>query len=178
MKTSLKKLEDYLSKFEDMLIVVLLFGILFVAIGQIILRNGFSTSLSWSDASLKMAVLWLTLIGSVVAARENRHLSIDVFSKFLPVKIKRRLDIGVQLLSAIVCLILTYYSIQFVQLTFEFKDQFLSRYPLWWVQMILPLGFGLMSFRFLLNIFVAQTSDDYITGKDDGILIGDTERDD
>lgn len=176
MRAGFKKIEYWLSKVEDALIVILLFGILFVAVGQIILRNGFSTSLSWSDASLKMAVLWLTLLGSVVAARENRHLSIDVFSKFLPIKLKRGLDILVQSLSAIICLILTYYSLQFLQLTIEFEDQFLSRYPLWWVQSILPFGFGLMSLRFLINVFVPQAADDYITGVDDGVLIGDAER--
>jgi len=176
MKQALKKFERYLSKLEDALILILLLGILFLAVGQIVLRNGFSTSLSWSDASLKMAVLWLTLIGSVVAARENRHLSIDVFSKFLPPRLKRGLDILVQMVSTIICVILTYYSFKFVQLTFEFKDQFLSRYPLWWVQSILPLGFGLMSLRFLINVFVPQTSEDYITGEDDGELIGDIDR--
>jgi len=39
----------------------------------------------------------------------------------------------------------------------------------------LPLGFGLMTLRFTLNVFVPQTADDYITGKDDGVLIGDAE---
>ena len=164
MKEIVNKMEKALSALEDALLLILLFGILAVAISQIILRNGFSTSLSWSDASLKMAVLWLTLVGSVVAARENRHLSIDVFSKFLTGKFKRYLDAVIQLISCIICLLLMYYAVQFVKLTYEFEDLFLSRYPLWWIQLILPFGFGLMSLRFLLNIFVPQTAQDYLLG--------------
>jgi len=56
-----------------------------------------------------------------------------------------------QLIAAIVCVILVKYSIDFVKLAFEFEDQFLNRYPLWIFQSILPLGFGLMALRFLLN---------------------------
>jgi len=156
MQATLKKIEKRLSQFEDGLLVLLLLGIIFTSVAQIVMRNFFSSSLSWADGGLKMAVLWLTLVGSVVAARENRHLNIDVLSKFLPKAISDVLNRLMQFIAAIVCVILVKYSIEFVMLAVEFEDKFLNEYPLWIFQSILPIGFGLMALRFSLNAIRSQ----------------------
>ena len=55
-----------------------------LAVAQIVLREAFSTGFVWADELLKLLVLWLAMVGSVAASRDNRHIRIDALSHILP----------------------------------------------------------------------------------------------
>jgi TRAP-type C4-dicarboxylate transport system permease small subunit len=55
-----------------------------LAFAQIVLRNGFDGGIVWADSLLRIMVLWIALIGAVVASRDQRHINIDLISRFLP----------------------------------------------------------------------------------------------
>ncbi|NNC98346.1 MAG: TRAP transporter small permease [Gammaproteobacteria bacterium] len=156
----LRKGERYLSLLEDIILVGLLFATVLIACAQIILRNGFSTGLSWADPALKMLVLYLTIFGSLVATRENKHLSIDVLSKLLPERINIQIQRFTNAFAAIICLLLAFYSIELVQISIQFDVRTFSDIPVWILQMIMPLGFALMGLRFVYNVFLYTGSPD------------------
>ena len=158
--SQLKKGERILAVVEDSLLVVLLFSTMLIAVAQIILRNGFSSGLSWADPALKMMVLYLTIVGSIVATRENKHLSIDVLSKFLPEKLNFMVQRFTNAFAALICFYMAYYSVDLVQLSLEFNDRTFSNIPVWILQLIMPVGFGLMALRFVFNIFSNEISAD------------------
>ena len=163
MKALLQKLKHsdvILCKIENTLIALILFSTMFIAVTQIVLRNGFSSGLSWADPALKMLVLYITIVGSIIATRENKHLSIDVLSKFLPEHLNHLVQKATNIFSAIICLLMSFYSLKLLQISKEFEDVAFNGIPLWILQLILPIGFLLMAIRFIVNNFNENVSPD------------------
>ncbi|MFT6012233.1 MAG: TRAP-type C4-dicarboxylate transport system permease small subunit, partial [Candidatus Azotimanducaceae bacterium] len=78
------KLFRYLHRLEDSLLVFSLLAMLLIALGQIVLRNGFDSGVLWAESFARILVLWVAMLGAMVATRENNHISIDAVSRYLP----------------------------------------------------------------------------------------------
>jgi len=159
--------DKILAKIENFLIILILFATMFIAVTQIVLRNGFSSGFSWADPALKMLVLYITIVGSIIATRENKHLSIDVLSKFLPLHLNHLAQKVTNTFSAIICILMSFYSLKLLLLSKEFDDVAFNGIPVWVLQIILPLGFLLMAIRFFVNNFVKDIDPDSEFGKPD-----------
>jgi len=133
---------------ENTLLILVLASMLGIAVWQIFSRNVFSGGFFWADEYLRLAVLWVAFIGSIAAARDHRHLRIDLLSRLLPASFTRWTDFIADLATVVVCMILAWYSLQFVSESFEYKDQAFGKLPLWWFQSILPVDFLLIGFRY------------------------------
>ena len=68
---------QYLHRLEDSLLVGLLSLLIILASAQIFMRNVLDTGIVWIDPLLRVMVLWLSLIGAAVAARELKHIQIE-----------------------------------------------------------------------------------------------------
>ena len=135
---------------ENLLLLTLLGSMLGIAVWQIVARNLFSTGFIWADEYLRLAVLWIALTGSMVAARDHRHLRIDLLSRMLPPSLNRWADFIADTVTAIVCAILAWYSLLFVLESHEYEDLAFDALPLWWFQSILPLGFLIIGIRYAI----------------------------
>lgn len=148
------KLEKAGSHAEDALILIILIGMILLAGTQIFLRNFLDTSLFWGDEMLRMMVLWLTMAGGLAASRLNKHISIAVLDRFLPVAAQRVTKVIIDLFTAGVCALFAWHSARFVIGSYEFGDTVMRNVPAWTMQIILPIGFSLMAFRHL--VFAVQ----------------------
>jgi TRAP-type C4-dicarboxylate transport system permease small subunit len=135
---------------ENAFLLTLLTAMLALGASQIVLRNFFGSGMAWGDEALRIMVLWLALIGAVAASRDDRHISIDVASRILPPRAKALVAAVVNLFTAFVCAVLTWYAWEFVADSREFEDQLLGGLPAWWFQLVMPLAFVLISYRYLL----------------------------
>lgn len=135
---------------EDAVLVVILSGMILLAFGQIVARNFFSFGFIWSDELLRMLVLWIAVAGAVAASRTDKHINIAVLDRFLSPKLNDRVKIIVDLFTAGVCAVVTWYSISFVHTSYEYEEVLLGNVPAWLPQLVLPVGFGLISWRYLL----------------------------
>ena len=140
----------WIRRIEDGVLALLLLSLILIAGGQILLRNVFSTGLSWTDEMLRILVLWLAMAGAVAASRGNRHISIDLLSRFLPPRWTGFMTALTSLFTAGICLILSYQSWVFVSVSREFEDLLLGGLPAWPFQIILPIAFVLMTVRYLI----------------------------
>jgi TRAP-type C4-dicarboxylate transport system permease small subunit len=125
-------------------------GMILLAVGQILLREVFETGFVWADELLKLMVLWLAMVGSVAACRDDRHIRIDVLSHLLPeglIKFTRTL---VDLFAAAVCAVIAWQAWRYLQLEVEFEDQVLVNTPAWIAHIVVPIAFALVSYRFLV----------------------------
>ena len=147
----LQRLERWGTAAENASLVLLLSTMIILAVGQIVLRIFFNFGFIWTDELVKLIVLWIALIASVAAARNDRHLRIDVMSHFVPEKYARFPRIIVEAFAASMCAVLAWYSWQYVQLSLEFEDTVLVGVPAWIAYLVLPLSFALMAYRFLLT---------------------------
>lgn len=123
---------------------------------QVILRNVFSEGILWADPLLRHMVLWMGFLGASLATQKERHISIDLITRFLSPKKTHFTRIVTNLFAAGVCWFLTEAGWTFLQNERETGDILLTigaqSFPAWWFQIIIPVGFGLMSFRFLINV--------------------------
>ena len=63
------KLDSGLSSVENAAMVLILFGMLVLAVAQILLRNVSGGGLIWIDPLLRIAVLWIAMIGAMIGTR-------------------------------------------------------------------------------------------------------------
>ena len=147
---SLLKRLDFLGRcLEDIFLAAMLTVMILLAGWQIVQRNFIGGCMIWGDELLRLLVLWLGLLGAMAASRDNRHISIDLLLRFLPEKFKPLVQVLLHLFTSIVCGILAFYSFKFVQMEHEYQAKVLTGLPAWWFELIMPIGFGMMSFRYL-----------------------------
>ena len=126
-----------------------------LAAGQIFLRNLFDIGFFWSDELLRLLVLWLAVAGAVAASRKDRHISIAVLDQFLSAPLRRVNKIILDSFTAVICALIAWHSAAFVYTSFEYGDTMLGDVPAWLLQLVLPVGFALISWRYALFMLQA-----------------------
>ena len=135
---------------ENAALIVLLLSLIGFACAQIVLRNAFSIGVPWIDELVRLILLWLAMVGAVAATRDHKQIAIDLLSRFLADHWLRWVDLVTSLFAALVTGMLCFYSARFVQQSREFEDILLGDWPAWIFQIILPIAFGLMCYRYTL----------------------------
>jgi TRAP-type C4-dicarboxylate transport system permease small subunit len=151
LRAALRLLERLAQTLENGFIVSLLAVLVLLASSQIVLRNVFSASLPWGDELARLLVLWLALGGAVAASRDGRQIRIDVLSRVIPDRWAWVPDGLATAFTAVVCGLLCWQSARFVVDSRAFGDLVLDGFPAWAVQVVLPLGFGIMCYRYAVR---------------------------
>ena len=146
----MQRLEKAGRTVEDAVLVIILTAMILLAAGQIVARNFFGFGFIWSDELLRMFVLWIAVAGAVAASRADKHINIAILDRFLPPRANDVVKIIIDLFTAGVCAVITWYSINFVRTSYEYEDVLLGGVPAWLLQLVLPIGFGLISWRYFL----------------------------
>jgi TRAP-type C4-dicarboxylate transport system permease small subunit len=164
----LARLERFGRLAENAALVVLLGSLVLLAVGQIILREVFETGFFRADELIKLLVLWLAMVGSVAATRDNRHIRIDALSHLLPDKVVTSIRLFVDVFAAIVCGVVAWQAWRYLQLEIEFEDTVLIDVPAWIAHVVVPGAFALMSYRFAISVIsdIFRTA----TGKDGQVV--------
>ena len=154
---SFKILGSFYDRLEEILLVSLV--ILMVTLGflQILFRNLIAVGIVWIDSLVRHLVLWIALLGASIATRENRHITIDIISGRVSPVHYSWVQGAAQLFSALVCLLLVYPAVRFVQNDYVAGKTLAFGIPLWLSQAVMPAMMLVMGARFLLqglkNIF-------------------------
>lgn len=139
-------------KLETLLLSLLLLGIICLAGSQIVLRNIFSSSIFWADELIRIAILWLAMIGAMAASREGRHIAIGIVPRYFPVSWHRPAAIFAAGFGACISALLAWESCRFVADTYRFGDELLGGLPAWPFQVIMPIGFAVIGWRFAIDV--------------------------
>lgn len=133
---------------ETFLLLFLLFSAILIACVQIFLRNFFDMGIFWADSALRILVLWIGMIGAMFASRDKKHIRIDILSHYLPEKLRVNAWRITEFISAIVCGIVAFYSIKFIQ--YEYADGLIAfaNVPVWVCELIIPVAFIVMGLRY------------------------------
>jgi TRAP-type C4-dicarboxylate transport system permease small subunit len=148
-----EQVDGVIERVEQTLLVTFLGSMILLAFLQIVLRNFFFTGLDWGDQLLRNLVLWIGFIGATLATREGKHINIDVVSRWLPALGKNIVILITHLFSFFVCCGLTYAALKFIKNEVQMENMTFLNIPAWIPEMILPITFGLMTFRFGLRSF-------------------------
>ena len=147
-----------LHRVEDGVLVSALLTMLGVALFQIVLRNVFDTGLTWADPFVRRLILWVTMLGAMVATREQSHIAIDVVSRFMG-SFGRTARVARVVFSAGVCSVGAWYSWEFLQYEREDGTIAFGIVPEWICQLLLPIGFAVMAIRFIIAAFLQPRSE-------------------
>jgi TRAP-type C4-dicarboxylate transport system permease small subunit len=139
LRKNLLAVRSGLHRLEDGALVLALVSMLVMALTQIVLRNVFDSGLLWAESFLRILVLWVAILGAMVATRDRNHISIVSL-----------------LFAAVLCAIAAYHSVVFISYEYEDGTIAFAEVPVWFCQSIMPIGFGVMALRFLYSAFVRE----------------------
>lgn len=146
----LQRLGGYLRKAEELILALLLAVMILLSTAQILLRNLFDSGIPWADPLLRLLVLWVGMLGAMLATHYDKHIRIDLVTRFIPPQYHRLSGSVTALASAVVCALLTYHSAHFVHFEWQDGSEAFIGVPAWMAESILPFGFGVMSIRFAI----------------------------
>ncbi len=147
----LKTLDLVLNKIEGALLVLMLSVMVLVAFGQVLLRNVFHTGINGADVLLRHLVLWIGFVGAAIATSEERHINIDALRRFLSPRIRSIVDVCTDIFAAIVCYFLMRAGQTFVESEMAAGRFVYESIPVWYGQIIIPVGFGLLMVHFAIR---------------------------
>ena len=145
------------------MVAVLLGWMGLLAFAQLLARWLFQGSIDWADQHLRQLVLWIGLLGGVLAAAESRHLHIDFLRHLLKGLTLRLTDIATGVFAAGLSLFLAYQSVVFLSVERQAGTAiegvlFGFTIPHWCLEVIIPFGFGLMALFHLFAPLVPKSS--------------------
>ena len=138
----------YLYRVEDAILVILLSAMIGLAAFQILIRNLFDVGIVWGDVLVRILVLWVGLVGAMVATRKDNHIRIDIINRYLPDGLKPIVETAVKFFSAAVCAIVAYYSLQFVLSELSHGGLAFWKVPAWVCEAIIPVSFAVIALRY------------------------------
>ena len=145
--------DETLGRVEKFLVAAMLTTMILLAFLQIILRNVFSSGISWGDPLVRYLVLWVGFIGASLATKEGKHITIEVFSRWFSGHGNRYLKPIPCLVSVFICSLMTFAGWTFVQNEAQMGGTFFLEIPIWIPQVIIPITFALMTLRFGFQAF-------------------------
>jgi TRAP-type C4-dicarboxylate transport system permease small subunit len=151
----MKTLLRFAHGLENALLYLLIALLLGISVYQIAARNLFDSGLYWGDPLLRVVVLWLALVGAMLASREGSHIRIDVASHYLTERAQGLTNTITAVFSSVVCFIAAWYGFLFVVDEREYGMSAFADIPAWWCEAIIPIGLSVIGLRFALEFFTA-----------------------
>lgn len=130
---------------------------LLVAALQVIARE-FGLGFYWGDDLVRMAVLWVTMVGAVVAIGDSKHIRIDLIDRLFSDLAKRVAWVVSCLATAVVCVVFGYYSLDMVGWDYVDGTPGVGQAPAWIFETVIPGSAFLMAVRFTLQAFSKPTA--------------------
>lgn len=138
---------------ESGMLVGMLAVMIALAAYQVVARNFYDSGIVWGDSLVRVLVFWITLLGAMVASRNDEHIRMDLVSRFLSATGKRLLRRVASLFTCIICSVFAWYSFQLVSMEYEYQDLAFGQVPVWVCEAVMPLGGGVMALRYLFHTF-------------------------
>jgi len=148
------KLLLWLNKNLEEVISIILFIVMTTLIFlQILFREFADFALDWTEELGRYSFIWLVYFSASLAVKHNRHLKIEFIETILPNKISKWYSVLAQIVWLAFSLIMVKegYSVA-MNILNSGQTSASVGLTMGYVYMIVPIGFGLMSFRILQHM--------------------------
>ena len=146
------RLLDWLERVERALLFLLFAALVLVAVYQILARNFWGGGLGFGDVFVRIAVLWVTVIGALLASRRDSHIRIDLLTRFLSPRMTTWVGGAAALFTGLVAGTFAWYAAQLVALDYADGVAGIGAIPAWVCELILPVGFALIALKYLIRV--------------------------
>ena len=140
-----------LRRVEDGILALLLAAMIALAAYQVIARNLFDTGLLWGDALVRVLVIWVAMIGAMVASRNDDHIRIDLLARFVPPHWQGLLKRFANAFTCAVMGVFAWHSTRFVRFEYEDGTLAFASVPAWVCEAVLPVGAAVIGLRYLMH---------------------------
>jgi C4-dicarboxylate transporter, DctQ subunit len=142
------KIETFILSYAIILIAVMV-------VGNVITRALPVKSWSFAAEVSQFAVIIATFMGISYAARKGRHIRMSAFFDLAPKSVKKVLAIVISLVTAIVLLVLAYYSYQYATwIKGMGRVTTAMQVPAYFMVAFVPIGLTLGAIQFLRNMWI------------------------
>ena len=133
----MRRFGHWTGKVVEALLAALMLGMVMMVFGNVVLRYGFNSGIVFSEEMSRFCLIWMIMIGAVLAQKENSHFIVDVFPVLSP-----RATAMMELLTSVFVLIFSgvfvWWGIDFVEFAW-FRTSELADIPLWWIHLPWPV---------------------------------------
>ncbi|OGF44694.1 MAG: hypothetical protein A2452_07840 [Candidatus Firestonebacteria bacterium RIFOXYC2_FULL_39_67] len=125
--------------------MILLFAMALIPVIEMVFRRLLNTGIGGSIVYVQHLTLWVGFVGAIIATRDKRHLTITSLDEYMPDMAKKISGIFRNFVSTAICFALFLASVQLVR-----SESIAGNLavPTWVMELILPIGFLIMSLRF------------------------------
>lgn len=133
---------------EDAFVALSLAAMVLIPLAEIVLRATAGIGISGAAAIVQHLTLFISMGGAAIAARQNRLLSLST-TGFLKGAWRDAAEIFAAAVAAAITLFLGVASVQSLAVEREAESVLVYGIPTWVVQLVFPIGFGLIAIRIL-----------------------------
>jgi len=141
---------NFINKFEESFLSLLLVGMTLLVFSEVVLRFGFNTGIDWSQEVTLYMMAWFVLFGASYGVKVGAHIGVDSFVKIFPKKIRQTMGVLSVAICVAYCVIFMVgawnYLAKLKKINIEMEDLEIQR---WMSESIIFLGFLFLIFRFL-----------------------------
>lgn len=114
-------------------------GLVAMTIVAVVARYVFDAPLHWGEEMSGLLMIWIIMIGAIVAERDGQHLDIPLFVDLLPVRIRAAVDLAISALSIAVLAYAGWLGYQLAQ-SAQYKLTEILQISWFWIDMAVPVG--------------------------------------
>ena len=141
----------WLCGIENSVLIVFLFALILLPLVERIMRGFFNTGIEGEAEFVLHFSLIIGMVGGAIAAREKRLLGISTISQFLKGPWKIAAGVFANSWAAVVTSVLGYAGYLFLLDERGAGNEIAYGVARWWIQIVLPVGFGLIAVRLVWN---------------------------
>lgn len=147
-----KYVDKILSYFEEIILCLLFSAMPLLCLFQVLCRHVFRFPVAWTEELMRALFVWGTFIGASFGVKYGAHLGVTVICNMFPRRAKGIVLLLIQILCAGFCIFFTYSGMEMVSFQTRLGQLLpVSRLPVGWTTACMPVGFGMMAARFLIN---------------------------
>ena len=139
----------WLREVENLLVSLALAALVLLPLGEVVLRKLFQTSIGGATAFQQHLTLFIGLLGGALAARERRLLTLSTVVDLLAERWQAFARVFSSAFAAGITVFLCLAAVQLVQVEKEAGELLAHGIPLWTLQVVMPLSFGVIALRLL-----------------------------
>ena len=145
-------LDSFFHRAIEAMIAAMLLSMVTIVFLQVVLRDIFSSGITWADVAGRHMVLWIAFLGAMLATRSRQQINIDLISRLVSKRVRNIIRFFLDIAACVVCVFLTKAAIALVADEKMMGTDLFLNIPLWIVQLIIPIGFSMMAIEYAFGV--------------------------
>ncbi len=151
----IKKLDRFVMKVETYILSYAIILISIMVVGNVLSRAITGNGWSFAAEISQIAVIIATFMGISYGARKGRHIRMSAFFDLAPRLVKKILAIFISSVTAMVLLVLAYFSMDYVLWLMDTgRVTTALQVPVYFMAIFLPIGFVLGAIQYVRNVWI------------------------